>query len=80
MSKRELIEKIAEKSGLEMEEAEDFYFMFIKFIIDALKKREIVKIKDFGVFSIRETKKKKGRKIKEEINILFKPLGRFKRL
>lgn len=81
MKKREFIKKISEEAGLEKEDAEEFYFMFFKCIIDALKKREKVKIKGFGTFLVKkEVKIKKGKKKKEEIKILFKPLGRLLKL
>jgi integration host factor subunit alpha len=74
MTKREIVERISKVSGLSREEAEDFYFMFFKGIIDSLKRREKVRISGFGVFSIKESKGKKG------VEILFKPLGPFKNL
>jgi nucleoid DNA-binding protein len=72
MTKNKLIEKISKDLGIRKEEAEDIYFMFFKFIIDSLKKREKVKISDFGTFYVK--------KVKGKIDIFFKPLGKFRKL
>lgn len=80
MTKRDLIEMIARKAGIRREEAEDLFYMFFKCLIDALKNREKVKISGFGSFYIKETGGKKSKKLKEKIEIIFKPLGKFKKL
>lgn len=80
MTKRDLIEIIAQKAGMRREEAEDFFYMFFKCLIDSLKEREKVKISGFGSFYVKEIGGKKGKKLKEEIDIIFKPLGKFKKL
>ncbi len=72
MTKNELIEKISESVGIRKEEAEDIYFMFLKFIIDSLRKGEEVKISGFGTFYVK--------KVKGKIEIIFKPSGRFRKL
>ncbi len=76
MTKREIIEIISEKTGLSKFEAEDIFFIFINSIMEALKKKEKVKIAGFGIFYVKEVKEKR----KKEIDIIFKPLGSFRNL
>ncbi len=75
MTKKDIIEIISEKTGLSKFEAEDIFFIFINSIIDALKRRERVRIAGFGTFYIKELKGKKGK-----LDIIFKPLGAFRKL
>lgn len=57
MTKDKLIEKRWVDVGIKKKEAGDIYFMFFKFIIDLLKKKE-----------------------KGEIDIVFKPLCKFRKI
>lgn len=80
MTKRDLIEMIAQKAGMRREEVEDIFYMFFKCLIDAFKKREKVKISGFGSFYVKKISERKSKKIEERIEIIFKPLGEFEKL
>lgn len=79
MNKKELIEKIAEKSGLKKTEAEKSLKAFEEAIVDALKEGEKVTLVGFGTFSVSERKERKGRnpQTKTEITIPAKRVPKF---
>jgi len=61
VNKKELIEKIAEKSGLKKSEAEKALKAFEDSIVEALKEGDKVTLVGFGTFSVSERKERKGR-------------------
>ena len=61
MKKKELIERIAEKSGVPKSEAQRYFEAFEQVITEALKAGEEVQITGFGKFSVKERKAREGR-------------------
>ncbi len=61
MNKRELIERIAEESGVPTSEAHKYVEALERVVTEALKKGEEVRITGFGKFSVRERKAREGR-------------------
>lgn len=61
MNKKELIEKIAEKSGLKKVEAERALGAFEESVIEALKAGDKVTLVGFGTFTVSARKARKGR-------------------
>ena len=61
MNKKELIEKVAEKSGLKKSDAEKAIAAFESSVVEALKGSDKVTLVGFGTFSVSERKERKGR-------------------
>ncbi|TCK60572.1 HU family DNA-binding protein [Seleniivibrio woodruffii] len=61
MNKKELIEKIAELSGLKKSDAEKALKAFEEATVEALKANDKVTLVGFGTFSVSERKERKGR-------------------
>ncbi len=61
MNKTELIERIAEESGVPTSEAQKHFEAFERVVTEALKSGEEVRITGFGKFSVRERKAREGR-------------------
>ena len=61
MNKTELIERIAEESGMPTREAHKHFEAFERVVTEALKSGEEVRITGFGKFSVRERKAREGR-------------------
>ncbi len=61
MKKTELIERIAEESGVSKSEAHKYFEAFEEVVTEALKAGEEVPITGFGKFSVRERKAREGR-------------------
>ncbi|MGE4265861.1 MAG: HU family DNA-binding protein [Deferribacterales bacterium] len=61
MNKKELIEKIAEMSGLKKSDAEKALKAFEEATVEALKADDKVTLVGFGTFSVSERKERKGR-------------------
>lgn len=61
MNKKELIEKIADMSGLRKSDAEKALKAFEEATVEALKADEKVTLVGFGTFSVSERKERKGR-------------------
>ncbi|MCD8552999.1 MULTISPECIES: HU family DNA-binding protein [Seleniivibrio] len=61
MNKKELIEKIAEMSGLKKSDAEKALKAFEEATVEALKANDKVTLVGFGTFSVSERKERKGR-------------------
>ncbi|MCD8493022.1 MAG: HU family DNA-binding protein [Geovibrio sp.] len=61
MNKKELIEKIAEKSGLKKSDAEKALKAFEEATVEALKADDKVTLVGFGTFSVSARKERKGR-------------------
>ena len=61
MNKTELIERIAEESGVPTSEANKHLEAFERVVTEALKSGEEVRITGFGKFSVRERKAREGR-------------------
>jgi DNA-binding protein HU-beta len=61
MKKKELIERIAEKSDMPKSEARRLFEAFEQVVTEALKAGEEVQITGFGKFSVKERKAREGR-------------------
>jgi DNA-binding protein HU-beta len=61
MKKKELIERIAEESGVPKSEAQRHFEAFEEVVTEALKAGEEVQITGFGKFSVKERKAREGR-------------------
>jgi nucleoid DNA-binding protein len=61
MKKKELIERIAERSDVPKSEAERYFEAFEQVVTEALKAGEDVRITGFGKFSVKERKAREGR-------------------
>lgn len=72
MNKAELINSMAEKSGLSKKDTELALNSFIRSVEEALARGEKVQLVGFGTFDVRERKARKGRNPRnpeEEIHI-----------
>ena len=80
MNKGQFIDKMHEKSGLTVKDAEKAYKAFTDTVIEALKDGEKVQLVGFGVFDIKERGTRMGRnpKTKEEIEIPASRVPQFK--
>lgn len=61
MTKKELIAKMAEKSGLTKKDSEKALNAVINSITEALVEKEKVQLMGFGTFEVRQRKARKGR-------------------
>ena len=61
MKKKELIERIAQETGVPKSEAQKHFEAFEEVVTEALKAGEEVQITGFGKFSVRERKAREGR-------------------
>ena len=61
MTRKDLIDKVAEEFGIRKKDAEAVVKFLFKEIIEALERGERVSIQGFGVFDLKE---QKGRKIR----------------
>jgi nucleoid DNA-binding protein len=61
VNKTELVERIAEESGVPTSEAHKHFEAFERVVTEALKSGEEVRITGFGKFSVRERKAREGR-------------------
>ncbi len=61
MNKKELIDSIAQKTGVKKVEAEKVLSAYEATILETLKKGERVTIVGFGTFTVSERKERKGR-------------------
>ena len=61
MTKRDLIMRISEETGLIQEDVKAVLQKSLDYIVDALEKNESVEFRNFGVFEVRERKERVGR-------------------
>lgn len=80
MTKTELIDAVAEKSGLSKADAKKAVEGFVDVTAGALKAGDRVTLVGFGTFSVSERSARKGRNPQtgKEINIAAKKVVRFK--
>lgn len=80
MNKSELIDAIAEESGLTKADASRALDGFLKAVTDALSKGESLALVGFGTFSVKERAERKGRNPQtgEEITISAAKIPTFK--
>jgi DNA-binding protein HU-beta len=80
MNKAELIDAMAEKSGLSKADSKKALDAFIGSVTDALKGKDRVSLVGFGSFSVSERSERKGRNPQtgKEITIAAKNVVKFK--
>ena len=80
MNKGQFIDKMVEKSGLSVKDAETAYKAFTETVIDALKDGEKVQLVGFGTFDIGERSAREGRNPQtgESIQIAASKTPKFK--
>jgi nucleoid DNA-binding protein len=61
MTKRELVVKIAQETGLTQREVRDIVQRLLDLVIDSLVEGETVELRNFGIFAIRHRKARMGR-------------------
>jgi len=61
MTKRDLIIKIAEETGVKQLDVKSAVQKFLDSIIDALAKSQTIELRNFGVFKVRSRKARRGR-------------------
>ena len=61
MTKRDLIMRISEETGLIQEDVKAVLQKSLDYIVDALEKNETVEFRNFGVSEVRERKERIGR-------------------
>jgi DNA-binding protein HU-beta len=61
MKKKELIERIAEETGVPKSEAQKHFEAFERVVTETLKGGEEVRITGFGKFSVKERRAREGR-------------------
>ena len=61
MTKRDLIMRISDETGLIQEDVKAVLQKSLDYIVDALERNETVEFRNFGVFEVRERKERIGR-------------------
>ncbi len=61
MTKKEIVLKIAEETGLKQVDVKDVVQMTLDCIIEALSKGDTVELRNFGVFKVKSRKPRIGR-------------------
>lgn len=61
MSRAEIESMMAKESGITHKQAEMALKAFLVYVVESLKKGEKVRIPDFGIFSVSQTKERQGR-------------------
>lgn len=61
MNKKELIDSIAQKSGVKKVDADKVLSAYEQSIYETLKKGEKVTVVGFGTFTVKQSKERKGR-------------------
>ena len=79
MNKKELIDSIAQKTGVKKVDADKVLSAYEATILETLKKGERVTIVGFGTFTVSDRKERKGRNPKtgEEMVIPAKKMPKF---
>ncbi|MCM8804053.1 MAG: integration host factor subunit beta [Candidatus Omnitrophica bacterium] len=86
MIKKDIIEKISEKSGLNKVIVKKVIDDFLIILFDCFENKERVELRNFGVFYFKKLKSKKARNpktgeeviIPERIKLIFKPSKKLK--
>jgi DNA-binding protein HU-beta len=71
MTKAEIVNEIALKANLEKTLVGDIIEHFMKSVRNNLNKGEYVYLRGFGTFSVKERKRKIGRNVKKNIEIVI---------
>ena len=76
MTKRDLIMRISDETGLIQEDVKAVLQKSLDYIVDALEKNESVEFRNFGVFEVREQKESVGRNPNQPENDVIIPARR----
>lgn len=87
MIKREIVEKIAENTGLNKIIVKRVVDEFLNILSFCFENKERIELRDFGVFYFKKVKSKKARNVKtgeeiiipERLKLIFKPSQKLKR-
>jgi len=73
MTKPELVDALAERTGMKKKDAELFLNAFMDVVTETVKSGEPVVLVGFGKFMLRERKARKGVNPKTRKTVVFKP-------
>ena len=76
MTKRDVIIRISEETGLIQEDVKAVLQKSLDYIVEALEKNESVEFRNFGVFEVRERKERVGRNPNQPENDVMIPARR----
>ncbi|MAW39716.1 MAG: integration host factor subunit beta [Kiritimatiellaceae bacterium] len=76
MTKRDLIIRISDETGLIQEDVKAVLQKSLDYIVEALEKNESVEFRNFGVFEVRERKERVGRNPNQPENDVMIPARR----
>ena len=76
MTKRDLIIRISNETGLIQEDVKAVLQKSLDYIVDALEKNESVEFRNFGVLEVRERKERVGRNPNQPENDVMIPARR----
>ena len=73
MTKRDLVMRIADETGLIQQDVYAVIQKSLDYIVEALEQNETVEFRNFGVFEVRERKKRIGRNPNKPENVVTIP-------
>jgi len=73
MTKRDLVMRIADETGLIQQDVYAVIQKTLDYIVEALEQNETVEFRNFGVFEVRERKKRIGRNPNKPENVVTIP-------
>ena len=73
MTKRDLVMRIADETGLIQQEVYAVIQKTLDYIVEALEQEETVEFRNFGVFEVRERKQRIGRNPNKPENVVTIP-------
>lgn len=76
MTKRDLVMRISDETGLIQEDVKTVLQKSLDYIVEALEKNESVEFRNFGVFEVRERKERVGRNPNQPEHVVSIPARR----
>ncbi|MAI19750.1 MAG: integration host factor subunit beta [Kiritimatiellaceae bacterium] len=76
MTKRDLVMRISDETGLIQEDVKAVLQKSLDYIVEALEKNESVEFRNFGVFEVRERKERVGRNPNQPEHVVSIPARR----
>lgn len=76
MTKRDLVMRISNETGLIQEDVKAVLQKSLDYIVEALEKNESVEFRNFGVFEVRERKERVGRNPNQPEHVVSIPARR----
>ena len=73
MTKRDLVMRISEETGLIQQDVHAVIQKSLDYIVEALENNDTVEFRNFGVFEVRERKKRIGRNPNKPENVVTIP-------